>query len=134
MNRPTRASEAGRAYLDLQNRARGERRGTQELLTLYVVERWLARLSASPHVDKFVIKGGMLLAADVARLPLNDGVDYFTETATSRIIRDQAIYSGVRIALAARSRPLRSSSTSMSTSATRSRHRQASATTPTSTL
>jgi len=134
MNRPTRASEAGRAYLDLQNRARGERRGTQELLTLYVVERWLPRLSASPHVDKFVIKGGMLLAADVARLPLNDGVDYFTETATSRIIRDQAIYSGVRIALAARSRPLRSSSTSMSTSATRSRHRQASATTPTSTL
>ena len=134
MNRPTWASEAGRAYLDLQNRARGERRGTQKLLTLYVVERWLARLSASPHVDKFVIKGGMLLAADVARLPLNDGVDYFTETATSRIIRDQAIYSGVRIALAARSRPLRSSSTSMSTSATRSRHRQASATTPTSTL
>ncbi len=128
MNRPTRASEAGRAYLDLQNRARVERRGTQQLLTLYVVERWLARLSASPHADKFVIKGGMLLAAyearrptadldalarwvandqnvimalvsDIARLPLNDGVDYQTETATSRIIRDQAIYSGVRIAM-----------------------------------
>jgi hypothetical protein len=47
MNPPTRASEGGRAYLDLQNRARRERRGTQELLTLYVVERWLARLSAS---------------------------------------------------------------------------------------
>jgi hypothetical protein len=47
MTRPTRASLAGSAYLDLQDRARKERRGTQELLTLYVVERWLARLSAS---------------------------------------------------------------------------------------
>ncbi|HUB37678.1 MAG TPA: nucleotidyl transferase AbiEii/AbiGii toxin family protein [Streptosporangiaceae bacterium] len=128
MSRPTRASEAGRAYLDLQNRARAERRGTQELLTLYVVERWLARLSASSHAHKFVIKGGMLLAAydarrptadldalarsvandqnaivsvvsEIARLPLDDGVHYETTTATSRIIRDQAIYSGVRIAM-----------------------------------
>jgi hypothetical protein len=128
VSRPTRASEAGRAYLDLQNRARSERRGTQELLTLYVVERWLARLSASPHVEKFVVKGGMLLAAydarrptadldalarsiardqeavvslvsEVARLPLDDGVQYQTGTATSRVIRDQAIYSGIRIAM-----------------------------------
>jgi hypothetical protein len=128
MSRPTRASEAGRAYLDLQNRARAERRGTQQFLTLYVVERWLARLSASPHADKFVIKGGMLLAAyearrptadldalarsiandhdvilglvsDIARLRLGDGVEYHTDTATSRTIRDQASYSGVRIAM-----------------------------------
>jgi hypothetical protein len=69
VSRPTRASESGRAYLDLQNRARSERRGTQELLTLYVVERWLARLSTSPHVEKFVVKGGMLLAAYDARRP-----------------------------------------------------------------
>lgn len=48
MSRPTRATAVGRAYLDLQNRAKAEGRGTQELLTLYVVERWLARLSASP--------------------------------------------------------------------------------------
>ena len=128
MSRPTRASEAGRAYLDLQNRARAERRGTQELLTLYVVERWLARLSASQYAEKFVLKGGMLLAAygarrptadldalarsiandqdvivglvsDIARLSLDDGVEYKTETATSRIIRDQATYSGVRITM-----------------------------------
>jgi hypothetical protein len=38
----TRETPGGRAYLDLQNRARRERRGTQELLTLYVVQRWLA--------------------------------------------------------------------------------------------
>jgi len=48
-----------KAYLDLQNRARAEGRATQELLTLYVVERWLTRLSVSPHADQFVLKGGM---------------------------------------------------------------------------
>ena len=58
----TRATAAGQAYLDLQNRARAEGRATQELLTLYVVERWLARLSMSPYADQFIIKGGMLLA------------------------------------------------------------------------
>jgi hypothetical protein len=63
---------AGRAYLDLQNRARAESRGTQELLTLYVVERWLARLAAPPCADEFVLKGGSLVprrwtAATLAR-------------------------------------------------------------------
>lgn len=60
MTRVTRQTPAGRAYLDLQNRARRERRGTQELLTLYIVERWLARLSKSPYAEQFVLKGGML--------------------------------------------------------------------------
>jgi hypothetical protein len=112
----------------LQNRARKERRGTQELLTLYVVERWLARLSASAHASKFVIKGGMLLAAyaarrptadldalarsiaddhetvvslvpEIADMPLDDGVEFRTDSATSRIIREQALYPGVRIAM-----------------------------------
>ena len=67
MRRPTRATTAGQAYLDLQNRARAEGRATQELLTLYVVERWLDRLSMSPYADQFIIKGGMLLAAYEAR-------------------------------------------------------------------
>ena len=63
MKRPTRDTAAGRAYLDLQNLARREHRGTQELLTMYVVERWLARLSCSKYVDDFVLKGGMILAS-----------------------------------------------------------------------
>jgi hypothetical protein len=127
MSRPTRETAAGQAYLDLQNRARAEGRGTQELLTLYVVERWLARLSASPYPDQFVIKGGMLLAAHDARRPTadldalacslandeatvlswvteiarrsldhDDGVVYRTETAATRVIREQALYSGIR--------------------------------------
>ncbi len=58
MSRPTRSTAAGRAYLDLQRRARAEGRPTQELLTLYVVERWLARLALSPYAEQFVLKGG----------------------------------------------------------------------------
>jgi hypothetical protein len=130
MSRPTRDTPAGRAYLDLQNRARREGRGTQELLTLYLVERWLARLSASQHADQFILKGGMLLAAfdarratadadalarnfpndeasvvarvvNIANQPLGeaDGVEFRTDTITSRVIRDEDLYSGVRIVM-----------------------------------
>ena len=72
MNRPTRQTPGGRAYLDLQNRARREKRTTQELLTFYVLERWLARLAVSPDAHQFVLKGGMLLAALDARRPTSD--------------------------------------------------------------
>ena len=130
MTRPTRSTSAVRAYLDLQNRARAERRGTQELLIGYVVERWLARLGRSPHADSFVVKGGTLLAAFDARRPTidldslargmvndevtvvarvveidglpdvdEDGVEFRTDTVTSRIIRDEAMYSGLRIGM-----------------------------------
>lgn len=63
MTGPTRDSAAGRAYLDLQSRARREKRGTQELLTMYIIERWWERLSRSRYAGDFVLKGGMLLAA-----------------------------------------------------------------------
>lgn len=46
--RPTRASVAGRAYLDLQNLARRSGRPTDELHQLYALEGFLARLAASP--------------------------------------------------------------------------------------
>lgn len=72
MNRPTKDTAGGRAYLDLRNRARREHRGTQELLTLYVLERWLARLALSPYADMFLLKGGMLLAVLDARRPTAD--------------------------------------------------------------
>lgn len=67
MNRPTRQTAGGRAYLDLQNRARREKRTTQELLTLYVLERWLARLAVSRHAETLVLKGGLLLSVFDAR-------------------------------------------------------------------
>jgi hypothetical protein len=72
MNRPTRQTAGGRAYLDLQNRARREKRTTQELLTLYVLERWLARLAVSRHARAFVLKGGLLLSVFDARRPTAD--------------------------------------------------------------
>ena len=129
MSRPTRATPGGRAYLDLQNRARRERRGTQELLVLYAIERWLARLAASPYAETFVLKGGMLLAVFDARRPTmdadllarqlaneasvvlarvkeiasirleDDGVEFLLDTMTAKSIRDGAIYTGVRISL-----------------------------------
>ncbi|MBS3940169.1 MAG: nucleotidyl transferase AbiEii/AbiGii toxin family protein [Actinobacteria bacterium] len=132
MSRPTRQTPAGRAYLDIQNRARREGSSTQNLLTLYVVERWLARLADSPYAEQFVLKGGMLLAAfdarrptadadalarnmandqdtilarviEIARLPDTDGgVEFLPDTATARTIRDEALYAGVRIAMDAR--------------------------------
>jgi len=131
VSRPTRDSAAGRAYLDLQNRARREKRGTQELLTMYVVERWLARLSHSPYADDFVLKGGMLLASFGTRRPTidadalarnmasdqasvaqrvaeiasledpDDGVEFLPGTVTTAVIRDDALYSGVRVTMGA---------------------------------
>jgi hypothetical protein len=70
--RPTRATSDGRAYLDLQNKARREKRPTDELLALYALEGFLTRLAASRHSDRLVLKGGVLLAAFDARRPTRD--------------------------------------------------------------
>ncbi|SMD22212.1 nucleotidyl transferase AbiEii/AbiGii toxin family protein [Lentzea albidocapillata] len=133
MSRPTKATPGGCAYLDLQNRARRERRSNQELQTLYVLERWLARLAASRHASEFVLKGGMLLAVfdarratadadllarnlandeetviarvvDVASVELDqeDGVEFLVDTVAARSIREDDLYTGVRISMACR--------------------------------
>ena len=39
------------------------------------------------------------LVSEIADMPLDDGVEFRTGTATSRIIREQALYSGVRIGM-----------------------------------
>ncbi|AXH35475.1 nucleotidyl transferase AbiEii/AbiGii toxin family protein [Humibacter sp. BT305] len=131
MSRPTRESAAGRAYLDLQNQARRQKRGTQELLTMYIVERWLSRMSRSPYAEDFILKGGMLLASFGTRRPTvdadalarnmasdeetvarrvaeiaaiedpDDGVEFLPETVTTAVIRDDALYSGVRVTMTA---------------------------------
>ena len=72
MTRPSRATTSGRAYLDLLARARREGRPADELLTLYVLERFLYRLSVSAHRDRLVLKGGMLLSAFGRRRPTRD--------------------------------------------------------------
>lgn len=131
MSRPTRDSAAGRAYLDLQARARREGRPTEELFVLYVLERFLFRLSVSGHRQRVVLKGGMLLAALDERRPTrdvdllaqathndvdsvaslvrdilqvdvhDDGVTYDTDNLTAEVIRDQDLYPGIRVVVPA---------------------------------
>ena len=69
VSRLTRATTDGRVYLDLQNLARREGRATEELLVLYALEGFLARLAQSDQASRFVLKGGALLAAFGARRP-----------------------------------------------------------------
>ncbi len=47
----------------LLNRARNDRRPFNELLQYYAMERFLYRLSQSVHVDKFILKGALMLRA-----------------------------------------------------------------------
>ncbi|MBF4766848.1 nucleotidyl transferase AbiEii/AbiGii toxin family protein [Nocardioides agariphilus] len=68
----SRATVEGRAYLDLQNKARRDGRTTDELIQLYALEGFLARLSVSTYVDQLVLKGGVLLAAFGDRRPTRD--------------------------------------------------------------
>ena len=98
---------------------------------MYVVERWLARLSDSRYAEDFVLKGGMLLAAfgqrrptvdadtlarnlandaatvasrvaEIAALPCDDGVVFITGSVSATTIRDDALYVGVRVTMNAR--------------------------------
>lgn len=132
MSRITRGTPAGDAYLDLKNQAQRTGRTTQELLQLYVLEGFLTRLVASSVRDNFVLKGGVLLAAfgtrratkdvDLAGRDLanstqavleliqavlgvvhtDDGIEFFPDTATADVIRDEDQYSGVRVHVNAR--------------------------------
>jgi hypothetical protein len=72
MSLPRRDSAAGAAYLDVQNKARREKQSTQTLLTLYALERFLARIEHSPYADSLVLKGGMLMAVWQARRATKD--------------------------------------------------------------
>jgi hypothetical protein len=129
--RPSRATTAGRAYLDLQKLARATGRATLELHQLYALECLLARIAQSPQSDRLVLKGGLLLAAFSARRPtqdidlatrglsadtatvlalmkgiaavaIDDGVDFVTAEARAELIREDAIYSAVRASMPAR--------------------------------
>ncbi len=128
--RPNRATVEGRAYLDLQNLARRQRRPTEELHQLYALEGFLVLLAASEHADALVLKGGVLLAAydarrptrdidlaaravdgslekildlvgEIAAMPAGDGLEFDSEAATAEVIRDEDEYTGVRVTLTA---------------------------------
>ena len=130
MTAPSRATSAGRAYLDLRAKARGDRRPVDELLQLYILESFLARLAESRFADWLVLKGGVLLAAfgerrptrdvdlqaealdndaeniravicEVASLRLDDGVVFDVDGANAAVIRDEDTYNGVRVTMKA---------------------------------
>ena len=96
MTPPSRATSAGRAYLDLQKRARADRRPVDEYLQFYVLECFLGRLSRSRYAERYVLKGGALLAAFGERRPTRD-IDFLAQGQTNhrrqclrRLTRSQA--------------------------------------------
>lgn len=128
MTRPTRETAAGRVYLDLRKRARAEGRGTDELLVLYVLERFLHRLSVSAHRDRLVLMGGMLLAVfeerrptrdvdllgmaiandaesvaalvtEITAIEVDDGVVFRPAQLTTQTIREQDVHAAARVAM-----------------------------------
>ncbi len=123
-------SDAAQIYQALQTLARRQGRATSELHTLYVLERFLERLTRTPYRDNLVLKGGVLLAAfklrrptrdvdmqaldvtlddtylrkvveAVASVTADDGVVFDYEDARVAPIRDEDEYSGLRIRLTA---------------------------------
>ncbi len=115
-------------YLGLQKLARSQGRNTQQLFELYIHERFLARLAASWFAERFVLKGGMLLAVlDVRRatrdadmlalgltsdednlrtvvgeiltIPMEDGVSFDPTGISITSIREDADYEGIRLTL-----------------------------------
>jgi predicted nucleotidyltransferase component of viral defense system len=126
--RATKETEAGRRYLDLQRKAKQTGRPTDELIQLYALEGFLDRLARSAHADRFVLKGGVLLAAldarrptrdidlaahglqnsaehvlllirEIAAIAITDGLIFDAEHATAEAIREEDHYSGVRVTL-----------------------------------
>lgn len=73
----------------LLNRARATGRPFDILLTQFIHERLLYRLSVSPYADRFALKGAMLLATwlpDTARGTRNLDLLGFEEASESRIL------------------------------------------------
>lgn len=63
MNRRRITDLAASVRQRLQNNAHDTGRPFQEVLQYFAMERFLYRLSQSPHVEKFVLKGAMMFAA-----------------------------------------------------------------------
>jgi hypothetical protein len=79
----------------------------QILMRNYMMERFLERISLSQYQDKFILKGGMLVAAmvgldaratmDIISFPMEDGVTFRIKQITE--IMDEAEYPGVRVSM-----------------------------------
>ena len=125
---PQRGSPGRNTLLALKRLARDTGKDVQELLTLYALEAFLARLAASKHQKGFVLKGGVLLAAyemrrptkdidfhinhlaslsskaqdvvrEISQIPLKDGVVFETNRLLASPIREADDYEGIRVKL-----------------------------------
>jgi predicted nucleotidyltransferase component of viral defense system len=67
MSRDTITNVAASTLAKLGNLAKMTGRRHQDVVQTYALERWLARLSASSHAERFVLKGALMLL--VWRLP-----------------------------------------------------------------
>lgn len=127
---PQHGTPAGDATIAIRKLARQAGGDVQELMTLYALEGLLARIAHPEHLDDFVLKGGVLLAAFAARRSTKDidlqatrltgnpeevaervrviaaleGVDglvFDPASVTATTMRDEDVYAGVRIKLTA---------------------------------
>ncbi|MDH6277786.1 hypothetical protein M2118_000749 [Aurantimicrobium minutum] len=127
---PSRNTPAGRAYNNLRNLAKRQNRDPAEYITLYALEGFLARLSASESAGDFVLKGGVLMAAftdrrptrdidfaargfnnditevekrvrNILSVPRDDGLEFDLDSVSGEQIRDEADYNGVRVKMTA---------------------------------
>lgn len=90
----SRATTAGRVYLDLQRLARQAKRPTDELFRTYVLERFLWRVANPDYRDGLVLKGGLLLAALGERRPTAD-VDLLAKDLSNDLDEVAAMVSSV---------------------------------------
>lgn len=131
MTGPSGATAAGARFLALRRLSRQSGVLFDSILVIDAHEALLARLAVSEHVDRFVLKGGMLLAAlearratrdvdlaaidvsnesnavlsliaDIASIDLDDGYEYNVSEAGAKTIREGDSYQGVRVRVPAR--------------------------------
>ncbi len=125
MRKPTNIGASVRARL--LNLARQRKEPFQVLLTRYVLERLLYRLNTTPHRDRFVLKGAMLLTSwfpdplrptqdldllgfgsseseamlavfrELCAVRHDDGVDFDVAGLAIELIREELEYGGLRL-------------------------------------
>ncbi len=125
------ADRAASVLARLLNRSRSTGENYNLLLSRFVIERLLFRLSVSPHAGSFVLKGALLFAlwydtphrptkdadllgfgaddADTLRatfsavcaIDADDGVRYDTQSMKTAPIREDNVYGGTRLSLLA---------------------------------
>lgn len=125
------ADRAASVLARLLNRSRSTGENYNLLLSRFVIERLLYRLSASPHADHFVLKGALLFAlwhdsphrptkdadllgfgaddeptlrtrfTDICTTAADDGVRFAAETIRIAPIRHDTAYGGLRLVVTA---------------------------------